>query len=169
MENNLIQIFAVSALLGAGLLQAILAIAGYRSRSERRQREHNLRALQEELMLISSENTALGRRISLLEMQQSQVIRQQEQEHQHQQQHQYQQPIQSGPVGQAYEVAVNLVRKGTEVDELISTCGLSHGEADLIMKLYGTPTERDRNMAPDKPRRQVSPSHSATAAYEAAY
>ena len=165
MENNLIQIFAVSALLGAGLLQAILAIAGYRSRSERRQREHNLRALQEELMVISSENTALGRRISLLELQQSQVIRLQDQE----QQHQYQQPAQSGPVGQAYEVAVNLVRKGTDVDELISTCGLSHGEADLIMRLYGSPTERDKNIAPGKPKRQVSPSHSATAAYEAAY
>ncbi len=158
MENNLIQIFAVSAMLGAALLQAILAIAGYRSRSERRQREHNLRALQEELMVISGENTALGRRISLLEQHQSQVSRQQDQH-----------PVHMGPVGQAYEVAVNLVRKGTDVDELISTCGLSHGEADLIMRLYGTSAERDTNTAPGKPKRQALPLHSAAAAYAAAY
>ena len=158
MENNLIQIFAVSALLGAALLQAILAIAGYRSRSERRQREQSLHALQEELMTINAENTALGRRLRLLEQHLSQVSVQQEQH-----------PVRTGPVGQAYEVAVNLVRKGTNVDELIATCGLSHGEADLIMRLYGAPAAGDANTAPVKPKRQALPTHSAAAAYEAAY
>lgn len=157
MDTTLIQIFAVSALLGAALLQTILAIAGFRSRAERRQREQSLRALQEELLMMSSENTALGRRLSLLEHHMAQVSTQPE-KYAH-----------SGPIGQAYEVAVNLVRKGTDVDELIATCGLSHGEADLIMRLYGAPAAHDVKTATAKAKRQAAPVHTAAAAYEAAY
>ncbi len=157
MDNTLIQIFAVSALLGAALLQAILAIAGFRSRAERSLREQNLRVLQEALLMVSGENTALGRRLSLLEHHMAQVSTQQEKN------------THAGPIGQAYEVAVNLVRKGTDVDELIATCGLSHGEADLIMRLYGAPAAHDVKTATAKVKRQALPKHSAAAAYEAAF
>lgn len=157
MDNTLIQIFAVSALLGAALLQAILAIAGFRSRAERSLREQSLRALQEELLVVSSENTALGRRLGLLEQRMAQVSTQPEKQ------------THSGPIGQAYEVAVNLVRKGTDVNELIATCGLSHGEADLIMRLYGAPAAHDVKTATAKAKRQTAPVHTAAAAYEAAY
>ncbi len=155
MDNTLIQIFAVSALLGAALLQAILAIAGYRSRAERRLRERSLRALQEELMMVSGENTALARRLGLLEHHMAQVSTQPVK-----QQH-------AGPIGQAYEVAVNLVRKGTDVEDLVATCGLSHGEADLIKRLYGAPAARENKAASVQPKRQ--PLHTAAAAYETSY
>jgi hypothetical protein len=157
MDNTLIQIFAVSALLGAALLQAILAIAGFRTRAERRQREQNLRALQEELLALSGENSALSRRLSLLEHHMTQVSAQPEKQHQ------------SEPIGQAYKVAVNLVRKGAEVNELIDTCGLSHGEADLIMRLYGAPATREASHAGAKVKRRAQATHTAAAAYEAAY
>jgi hypothetical protein len=157
MDNTLILIFAVSALLGAALLQVILAIAGYRSRSERRQRDRGLRALQEELLAMNGANATLARRISLLEQHLSQVTAYQE-ENTH-----------TGPIGQAYEVAVNLVRKGTDVDELVSTCGLSRGEAELIMRLYGAPAARDGKTSPARVKRQELPVHTAAAAYEAVY
>jgi hypothetical protein len=161
MENSLIEIFAVAALLGAALLQAILAIAGYRSRAEHRQREQNLRALQKELLLVNGENIALGRRLSLLERHLAQAPTPPEKQ------------LPSGPIGQAYEVAVNLVRKGTDVAELIATCGLSHGEADLIMRLYGVPAAGVAKSASAKSesvrqKRPASPVHTAAAAYGAA-
>lgn len=40
--------------------------------------------------------------------------------------------------GQAYEVAAKLVRKGAGVDELVSVCGISRGEAELIINLHDT-------------------------------
>ena len=40
--------------------------------------------------------------------------------------------------GQAYEVAAKLVRKGASVDELVSVCGISRGEAELIINLHDT-------------------------------
>ena len=156
MENNLIELFAVSALLGAALLQAILAIAGYRSRAEHRQREQSLRTLQKELLQVNGENTALGRRLSLLERHLAQAPAPPREK-----------PLTSAPMGQAYEVAVNLVRKGTDVAELIATCGLSHGEADLIMRLYGAPAAREITTEFAKPHRSSSPVHSAAAAYGA--
>lgn len=157
MDNALIQIFAVSALLGAALLQAILAIAGFRSRAERRQYEQRLHVVQEELLAVNAENNALARRLGLLEHHMTQVSTQPQK-----------QP-QSGPIGQAYEVAVNLVRKGTDVDELIATCGLSHGEADLIMRLYGTPAAGGDKTVPVRTQRQVAPTHTAVAAYATNY
>lgn len=156
MDNTLIQIFAVSALLGAALLQAILAIAGFRSRAERSQREQSLRALQDALMTIRGENMALGRRLSVVEHHMTQVFTLPEKHNQ------------AAPVGQAYEVAVNLVRKGSEVEELIATCGLSLGEAELIKRLYGTPAASDVKTA-SQLKRRAAPAHTAAAAYETSY
>lgn len=155
MENELIQIFAVSALLAAALLQVILAIAGYRSRAERRQREQDLRGLQKALMAANGENTALGKRLGMLERHMANLPAPPPEAR-----------MQGAPIGQAYEVAVNLVRRGTSVEELISTCGLTHGEADLIMRLYGPPAT---GSAAASPKGRTSLSHSAAAAYEASY
>lgn len=40
------------------------------------------------------------------------------------------------PVTQTYEPAIRMVRKGADVEELISTCGLGRSEAELIMMLH---------------------------------
>ncbi|MDO9372443.1 MAG: DUF2802 domain-containing protein [Gammaproteobacteria bacterium] len=40
------------------------------------------------------------------------------------------------PVRQTYEPAIRMVRKGADVEELVSTCGLARGEAELIMMLH---------------------------------
>lgn len=40
------------------------------------------------------------------------------------------------PVTQTYEPAIRMVRKGADVEELVSTCGLARGEAELIMMLH---------------------------------
>lgn len=40
------------------------------------------------------------------------------------------------PVTQTYEPAIRMVRKGADVEELMSTCGLGRSEAELIMMLH---------------------------------
>lgn len=44
------------------------------------------------------------------------------------------------PITQTYEPAIRLVRKGADVEELVSTCGLARGEAELIMMLHRNAT-----------------------------
>lgn len=39
-------------------------------------------------------------------------------------------------ISRTYEPAITLVHKGADVEELIKTCGLARGEAELIMTLY---------------------------------
>jgi len=36
----------------------------------------------------------------------------------------------------SYEQAIHLVQKGADVDDLVNTCGLSKGEADLVNLLH---------------------------------
>ncbi|HBC58323.1 MAG TPA: hypothetical protein DCZ03_14280 [Gammaproteobacteria bacterium] len=38
-----------------------------------------------------------------------------------------------------YTQAVNLVRHGADVEELIANCGITRGEAELISRMYATP------------------------------
>jgi hypothetical protein len=148
----------VAALLAAALLQLVLAIAGYRTRGERRQNHRAVHGLQEGLMLMSTETAALGRRLSILEQQLSQASSRREEV-----------PAPSGPIGQAYEVAVNLVRKGCSVQELVSTCGLSQGEAELIARMYRAPADGgrgDRVSAVKAARRTTADS---AAGYDSSY
>jgi hypothetical protein len=45
-------------------------------------------------------------------------------------------PLPSMPAPRGYEVAVRLARSGATVDELISSCGLSRNEAQLVLRLH---------------------------------
>lgn len=38
-----------------------------------------------------------------------------------------------------YPIAIRLARSGASAPELVSTCGISHSEADLVCRLHGTP------------------------------
>ena len=159
MDNLLILIFAVAALLGSAVLQVILAVAGYRSRSERREHDSMMRTLQEEVLVLSNDVAAGNRRLMQLERQLAGANTQHEK------------PAPAAPIGQAYEVAVNLVRKGADTDELMETCGLSRGEAELISGLYRAPAgSAGGNAAPPVPaRRQDVAARTAVSAYESAY
>ena len=42
-----------------------------------------------------------------------------------------------------YEQAIRMVQKGSSVEDLISVCNLSKGEADLIMMVHGRKDEND--------------------------
>jgi len=38
-----------------------------------------------------------------------------------------------------YPIAIRLARSGASAPELVSTCGISHSEADLVCRLHGAP------------------------------
>lgn len=39
--------------------------------------------------------------------------------------------------GQGYELAIEKIRQGAKVDDLVKSCGLTHDEALLLMRLHG--------------------------------
>lgn len=55
-------------------------------------------------------------------------------------------PSQTGPRG--YEVAVRLAKSGATREELISNCGISRHEAELLLRLHGA-AAKDSNAAKD--------------------
>ncbi len=51
-------------------------------------------------------------------------------------------PGQGGAAGPGYQVAIRLARSGASREELVSGCGLSEHEAELVQRLHGTPGGR---------------------------
>lgn len=41
------------------------------------------------------------------------------------------------PEARPYSHAIELVKKGAAIDDLVAACGLSHNEAELIMTIHG--------------------------------
>lgn len=50
------------------------------------------------------------------------------------------------PAQQPYEHAIRLVQKGSDVKEVMSTCALTQGEAELIMMLHRYDDLRDQGV-----------------------
>ncbi len=65
----------------------------------------------------------------------------------------------AAPAGspQTYPIAIRLARAGAEPEELISSCGLTRREAELVARLHGRSSEGRR------PERPASQGHSAAA------
>ena len=46
-------------------------------------------------------------------------------------------PLPGAPATPGYQIAIRLARSGATRDELMTNCGLSFGEADLVRRLHG--------------------------------
>jgi hypothetical protein len=53
-------------------------------------------------------------------------------------------PVSNSPAPRGYEVAARLARGGATCEELISSCGLSRHEAELLMRLNKAETARSK-------------------------
>lgn len=84
-----------------------------------------------ELQVLQVENLSLHKTVEAL----TDRIAQLERQVQHLSRRQNQLELRD-PVTQTYEPAIRMVRKGADVEELVSTCGLARGEAELIMMLH---------------------------------
>lgn len=113
---------AVTLLLGSAVLQIALALGGYRASRAAGANGLVPDAVRNNLQAMTADIGALHARLHQIEQQLASL--------------EPRAPRAEPPVNQAYDVAVHLARKGVGVDELMSTCGLSRGEAELLERLY---------------------------------
>jgi hypothetical protein len=121
--GNLLLTIAVTLLLGGAALQVILALASLRAERERRARPVAPPGPGEGLRALAADLKRFGGRLERLEQ------RLDERDARHARLDQ--------PVNSPYEVAVNLARRGAGIEELMGTCNLARGEAELLGRLYG--------------------------------
>jgi len=119
---------AIAALLAGAALQVVLAMAGYRARSQERNQAAVIRDLQKDLLGLQEQLLVLRRQLAqedrreILSVAAAPVVT----------------PVPAArpePVSPAYDLAGKLARKGASTEELMETCGLSRGEVDLITRL----------------------------------
>lgn len=118
-------LIAIAALLAGAALQIVLALAGFRARRQERTQSGVIRDLQKELMNLQQDLALLKRQGAAprtvyeapapvaANVAAAPVVRRE-------------------PVSPAYEMASKLARRGAPREEIMETCGLSRGEADLI-------------------------------------
>lgn len=117
-------LIAIAALLAGAALQIVLALAGFRARRTERNQSGVIRDLQKEVMNLQQDLALLKRQgstprtvyeapVPVAATPAAPVVRRE-------------------PVSPAYEMASKLARRGAPREEIMETCGLSRGEADLI-------------------------------------
>ena len=121
-------LIAIAALLAGAALQIVLALAGYRARRQERVQSGVIRDLQKEVIDLQQEITVLkhqGATPRTIFEAPAPVVAQ----------NTMPPPARREPVSPAYEMASKLARRGAPREEIMETCGLSRGEADLISML----------------------------------
>ncbi len=115
MDSHALLQFAVVALLAGALLQLWLAVAGHRARRN---------APGDEVALLAQEVKALRVVVT----------------------HRAKRAVVTGPAAATpaapvpaldYRDAVSRIRQGAGVRELTASCGLSRGEAEILVRVYG--------------------------------
>jgi hypothetical protein len=118
-------LIAIAALLAGAALQVVLALAGFRARRQEKNQSGVIRDLQKEVMNLQQDLAMLKRQATPRTVYEAPapavatpVVSQP--------------VVRREPVSPAYEMASKLARRGAPREEIMETCGLSRGEADLI-------------------------------------
>jgi len=117
--------------LAAGLVCVAVALgvlAVFVARRWQRQRaadEAAAKALQSDLGALSAVIAGLGSRLVRIEQQLQGVSERQDQ-------------LELRPGGErSYSHAIRMVQKGADVNELVASCGINRGEAELLLRVHG--------------------------------
>jgi len=127
MIMNIGTFFGIAgALLGlSGLVSAVFtmrAIRGWRARCL--SVEASLASVSRELELVASISMKTGRRVRRIEQEYSGVVDRVDM-------------VELRGPGQSFDQAIDFARRGADPGKLTQQFGLSHGEADLVMRLHG--------------------------------
>ncbi len=158
MSIEPMMILGVAALVVGAVLQLALAVAGQRARCDTQAHQDAMQALKADLLAIRAEAAGLAERLGRVEGELARIPEPSEQ---------------SGCreiYDHSYAVAAKLVREGADTDELMVNCGLARGEAELMMRLYGsavTTAGVPKAKAADKPSELGPARRARTAGYEA--
>lgn len=121
--------FHDAVLLGAGtvlfIMQMLLWTAVRRQRRNERRRFDELHRIESDVAALCSAATGVGERLVRVE----DLVRRLTERHD-------QLELRAG-TDRHYGQAIRLVQGGAGADELIANCGLTRGEADLIVMLHG--------------------------------
>jgi len=124
-------LLALSALVVAVAVGAVLLLALRRERRERARQAESLQTIQRDLRALCNSAVTVGERINRAERRVQQLAERQEELGLRQDQ-----IDQEDPEGRAYAQAVKMAQKGARAEELMEVCGLTRGEADLIAMMH---------------------------------
>lgn len=111
--------------LGAGIAAALAWRECRRLRDRQRAREAEMRALRADVVALCAASAGVGERMGRLEQQLRRLLERQDRLELR------------DPGSRPYAQAIRLVQNGAQVDELMSTCALTRGEAELVVMLHG--------------------------------
>ena len=125
MKTELMMVLGVAALVVGAVLQLVLAAMG--QRAQRRMCAHldATQGLHADLAAIRVEAAGLAERLGRVEREITRISESAEK------------PGRQEIYDHSYAVAARLVREGADAAELVASCGLVRGEAELMMRLYG--------------------------------
>lgn len=138
-EQPVLLVLALTALLLALIALVIVGQSRAALKREQQARSDALESVRDELRALASSAVGVGRKLSLLEKQ-LHALRSAPAPV----------PVVSAPEPEApprsekpYQMAARLMQRGADVDELMSVCELTRGEAELLASLYRqAPTSR---------------------------
>ncbi len=100
-------------------------VAARRMSGERRRHQEEIRALNSDISALCSGATGLGNHLNEIEQQLRRLYERQDQ-------------IElRDPTEREYHNAVRLIKDGAGMKKLMDVCGLTRGEAELLMRLHG--------------------------------
>jgi len=130
MDIQLITILLAAGILLSVVLHVLQAYRGRQYQNTIKKLSASIERLEADMNALCSGTVGVGKRINKLESKSRlQAERQKRLEHQ-------------TPDLQSYGNAARLANKGADVDELVDHCGLSRGEAELIMFLNSQQQEQ---------------------------
>ena len=124
MNGDVLLMITASSLLLSLFLALIVVSLSLRVRRYRDGTKQQIAALKSDVHALCSGAVGVGRRLARMEM------------HLNQQDERQDKLEMRESNDQAYGHAVRMVQKGADIDELVETCRLSRGEAELILLLH---------------------------------
>jgi septal ring factor EnvC (AmiA/AmiB activator) len=127
MTQTALFVIAVLALLASDVLLFVLGYSAYRLRSADAGRREPLHGARDEIAALQKSLTGMAEHMAGLEQRLQQF-------------EECQEKLEArGENGaQPFEVAARLVSQGASLDQIVSVCGISRGEAELMLSLYSS-------------------------------
>lgn len=106
------------------ILLGVESIRVVRSRRREREMKAGLQRLREDMQALCTGAANVGKHLAAMEQKIRRLSERQDQVELR------------DPAQQAYGHAIRLAQRGADVDELIASCGLARGEAELLLRLH---------------------------------
>lgn len=116
--------FVVTSILVLLSIIVVLMWMNYRLLQQAQQSRNEFQRLQSDMTALCAAAVAVDQHISELDQGMRRVMERQDQLDLKQ------------PATQIYSQAIRLAQKGANANDLVSTCGLAQGEAELLQRLY---------------------------------